>query len=179
MDASTGKACTRNCHKENEMSTKTGKRFHSFIIQKTNKQTKAYFFRCCLSLSLRKYMSIIPSFKSATKKAGISEIFIKHPQFYFLLITLRNESQTPTNFDIFIIIIKLQSTHKSFSLIVIFLEENSRMFKCKFISDQRITAQQYACFREGREERGGREGEGEEGEGGGEREGGKEEEERG
>ena len=100
-------------------------------------------------------MSIIPSFKSATKKVGISEIFIKHSQFYFLLIMFRNESHIPTNFDIFIIIIKLQSTHKSFSLIVIFLEENSRMFKCKFISDQGIIAQQYACFREGGE-RGGK-----------------------
>ena len=66
-----------HCHKEKEMSTKTGKRFHSFMIQK-DKQTKTYFFRCCLSLSLRKYMSIIPSFKSATKRAGVSEIFIKH-----------------------------------------------------------------------------------------------------
>ena len=141
----------------------------SFIYNTKNKQTKAYFFRCCLSLSLRKYMSIIPSFKSATKKAGTSEIFIRHSQFYFLLITFRNESQTPTNFDIFIIIIKLQSTHKSFSLIVIFLEENSRMFKCKFISDQRIIAQQYACFREGGEERGRERGKGEKGEGGGER----------
>lgn len=115
---------------------------------------------------------MIPSFKSATKKAGISEILIKHPQFYFLQIMFRNEL---TNFNIFIIIIKLQSTHKSFSLIVIFLEEKSRMFKCKFISDQRITERQYACFREGGDKRGrergkekrGKGGERERGEGGG------------
>lgn len=136
MDASTGKACTKKyiATKKTKCQPKQEKGF----IYGTKKQTKkSYFFRCCLSLSLRKYMSMIPSFKSATKKAGISEIFIKHPQFYFLQIMFRNKL---TNFNIFIIIIKLQSTHKSFSLIVIFLEENSRMFKCKFISDQRITA---------------------------------------
>ena len=35
---------------------------------KTPSHLETYFFLCCLSLSLRKYISIIPSFKSIKQK---------------------------------------------------------------------------------------------------------------